>query len=105
MEILIFIMAAYALMCFWTIWHDMRKPFLMPFGLYRYICSFGYKAPIENLPPEMDGLNKFAFSDNDFQNWFVDVNNRGDVSRLEFFAFNQQRSTELDAELARRGIK
>lgn len=95
----------YIFMSFWSIWYDMRKPFLMSFLMFKVFCSLGYKAPINDLPPEMAGLNKFAFLDANFQNWFVGVNRRGSVSRLEFFAFNRQRLTELDAELARRGIK
>lgn len=96
---------AYVAMSIWTIWHDMRKPFLMPFLMFKYFCSLGYKAPINDLPSEMDGLNKFAFLDANFQNWFVEVNKRGSVSRLEFFAFNQQRLIELDTEIERRGLK
>jgi hypothetical protein len=96
---------AYMAMSFWTIWFDMRKPFLMPFGIFKIFCSLGYKAPINDLPQGMDGLNKFGFGDANFQKWFADVNNRKYVSRLEFFAFNRQRLFELDAELTRRGLK
>jgi len=104
-DAIIISLIAYVTMSFWIIWYDMKKPLLMPFSVLKFLCSFGYKAPINDLPPEMDGLNKFAFMDEKFQKWFVDVNNRNSVSRLEFFIFNQQRLTELDAELARRGIK
>lgn len=105
MELVLVILLAYLLICFWFIWYQMKKPILMPFGLYKYLCSCGYKAPITELPPEMDGLSKFAFVDIDYRKWFAEINQRGKVTRLEFFALNVQRLNEINAELERRGLK
>lgn len=103
--ILLAILLAYMCMCAWFIWYENKQPVGMPFSVFRAICGIGTKATISDLPPEMAGLPKIQLLDSNFRTWLVDVLDSGDVSRLQFFAFNQQRISEIEEELRHRDLK
>jgi len=96
---------AYVTMSLWVVWFENKQPLFMPFAVFKSICSVGKKALLDDLSHEMDGLNKMQFNHLGYRKWFAEVKSRGEVTHLEFFAFNRQRLNEIDAELERRGLK
>ena len=99
------IILGYLVMGWWSIWYDFKRPVFMPFWLFRTLCAFGKKKPLDNLPKGMDGLDKMEFLDPLYREWFGQVIKSGCVTKSQFFCFQQQRAHEIDCELRRRGNK
>jgi len=99
---LVTFLIAYMAIATWKIWYKKEKPIGMPFGLFKTVCSLGTKTPLSDFTKGLSVINDLVFVDKRYQKWLNEVNQRGNVSRTEFFAFNSQRIIELGAELERR---
>jgi len=77
------------------------KP-LLPFGLYKWLCGFGPKAPDDAFEVNYDGLSTFRFLRSEYQAWSEEVVTRCSMTRSEYLALMCQRIIDLDAEIQRR---
>lgn len=103
-EDLIIIFFGYFVMSGVSIWYRFYRPVFMPFRLFRWLCSFGERKDLRQLPAGVDGLEKMQFSDRKFKNWFEDIVVLGSITNTEFHCFNKRRMVEIDIELATRGV-
>ena len=100
--IVIFIFLALLSATYYVIFFEFKKPFFIPFFVFRYFCSFGQKQNISTMANEVDGLADFQFAHNNYRLWFEDTVKKGIITRQEYFCFTKQRVIEIDAELKRR---